>query len=141
MSPRPLPDKIDFLSVADVDRLHDESLRRFDGRPGVRERSVLESAIMMPQQGVGGSYFHEDLAALAAAYRYHIAEGQPYVDGNKRAGVAAALQFLALNGIRLDVDEMELYEVAIGCAHREGHVRLTKDDVIGFFRRNMPAAG
>ena len=141
MSLRPLPGKIDFLSVADVDRLHDESLRRFDGRPGVREPSVRESAVMMPQQGFGGRYFHEDLAAMAAAYLYHIAEGQPYTDGNKRTGVASALLFLALNGVRLEVDEMELYDVAIGCAQREGHVRLTKDDVADFFRRNMPTAG
>ncbi len=35
---------------------------------------------------------------MAAAYLYHITANHPFVDGNKRCGVAAALVFLELNG-------------------------------------------
>ena len=34
---------------------------------------------------------------MAAAYAFHIAESQGFVDGNKRAGLAAATAFLAMN--------------------------------------------
>ncbi len=35
---------------------------------------------------------------MAAAYAFHVAQNQPFVDGNKRTGLAAALVFLDLNG-------------------------------------------
>ena len=38
---------------------------------------------------------------MAAAYAYHIAQNQPFLDGNKRAGLAAAAAFLFINGIEL----------------------------------------
>ena len=38
---------------------------------------------------------------MAAAYAFHIAENQGFVDGNKRAALAAATAFLAMNGYDL----------------------------------------
>jgi len=48
-----------------------------------------------------------DIYDIAAAYAYHQAQNQPFLDGNKRAGLAAAAAFLFMNGIDLldrDVD-------------------------------------
>ncbi len=47
-----------------------------------------------------------DIYEVAAAYAYHVAQNQPFLDGNKRAGVAAAAAFLFINGIDL-LDEEE----------------------------------
>jgi death-on-curing protein len=46
---------------------------------------------------------------MAAAYAYHICSTHPFEDGNKRAAVSAMVQFLADNGLVLDVsaDEAE----------------------------------
>jgi death on curing protein len=49
-----------------------------------------------------GAYVHGDPFAMAAAYAFHIAQNQPYVDGNKRTGVVAALTFLKVNGVEVD---------------------------------------
>jgi len=51
-----------------------------------------ESAIAQPQN----VYFNGggDLYEIAAAYAFHIAESQAYLDGNKRTGVQAAVDFL-----------------------------------------------
>ena len=38
---------------------------------------------------------------MAAAYAFHIAQNQPFVDGNKRAAFAAIIVFLELNGFEL----------------------------------------
>ena len=56
----------------------------------------------MPESTFDGVYLHEDLFASAAAYAFHIAEGQPFLDGNKRTGLNAALVFLELNGRTVD---------------------------------------
>jgi death-on-curing protein len=47
-----------------------------------------------------------DVYDVAAAYAYHVAQNQPFLDGNKRAGLGAAAAFLFVNGIDL-VDREE----------------------------------
>lgn len=73
----------------------------------------------MPRATAGGEFAHEDLFAMAAAYAFHIAQNQPFVDGNKRTGLLAALVFLDLNGVvTLDPDG-RLYDAMIAVAeHR-----------------------
>ena len=63
----------------------------------------------MPRQQYGGQYLHEGMAAMAAAYLFHIAQNHPFHDGNKRAAVMSALVFLDANGTdRLpETDELE----------------------------------
>ena len=66
-----------------------------------------------------------DLADLAASYLVGFARAQGFADGNKRTGLAAALVFVAVNGIDLHVRPAELLvltmDVAIG-RKEEGEV-------------------
>lgn len=85
-----------FLDVDDVLLIHEEQLPTYGGSAGIRDRALLESAVAMPRATVGGEFAHEDLFARAAAYAFHVAQDQPFVDGNKRTGLLAALVFLDL---------------------------------------------
>ena len=89
---------IRFLSVEDVLAIHEDTIEHEGGMTGVRDPGLLESAVMMPQQRFDGQYLHNGLAAMAAAYLFHIAQNHPFHDGNKRAAVLAALVFLDVNG-------------------------------------------
>jgi death-on-curing protein len=88
----------DFLTVEDVLDLHAQQMARFGGAPGLRDPGLLESAVAMPMASLGGAWAHADLHAMAAAYAFHIAQNQPFVDGNKRTGLLAAIVFLDING-------------------------------------------
>jgi death-on-curing protein len=57
-----------FLTVEDVEDIHAESLSRFGGSDGLRDRGLLESAVGTPQAGFGGEYLHPTLFEMAAAY-------------------------------------------------------------------------
>jgi death-on-curing protein len=57
---------------------------------------------------------------MAAAYLHGIGRNHPFIDGNKRTGVAAALTFLELNGVEVDADEDAFYDLVIGIV--EGRV-------------------
>jgi death-on-curing protein len=105
-----------FLSVEEVLALHADQLRLFGGSEGIRDRGVLESAVAMPAATFDGTYLHAGLFEMAAAYAFHIAEGQPFVDGNKRTALNAALVFLDLNGWVIVDPEMRLYDGMIGFA-------------------------
>jgi Fic/DOC family len=49
----------------------------------------------------------------------NIAQNQPFVDGNKRTGLAAALVFLDLNGVEVRDQEGRLYQAMLDIAERK----------------------
>ena len=111
----------EFLTLDEILEIHDDQLQHYGGDVGIRDRGLLESAVAMPQQSFGGQYLHKDIFEMAAAYAFHVAENQPFVDGNKRTGLAAAYVFLGLNGFRLVEQDDRLYEamIAIGTRRME----------------------
>lgn len=117
---------IDFLDLEDVTTIHADQLALFGGGDGLRDVGLLESAIAQPQASFGGEYVHEDLFAMAAAYLFHIVQNHPFIDGNKRTGLLAALVFLDDNGISIESHSESLYEMTIAVA--EG--RMNKSDLI-----------
>ena len=105
--------EIRFLNLDEVLRIHTRMLRLYGGEQGVRDLSLLESAIHMPMSGMGGEYFHQDLFEMATAYAFHILMNHPFMDGNKRTGLAAAVVFLKRNGFSLRCGEPELADLMI----------------------------
>jgi death on curing protein len=107
-----------FLTVDEVQALHDDQLRRFGGSSGVRDLGALESAVATPASTFDGEFLHADLFHMAAAYAFHIAENQPFLDGNKRAALNAALVFLDINGWLVTDPELLLYDAMIAISSR-----------------------
>jgi death-on-curing protein len=105
-----------FLTLDEALLIHADQIRRYGGRPGVRDLSLLSSALAMPEASFGGLYLHTSLPEMAAAYLFHIAQNHPFLDGNKRAALATALTFLWLNHRRLEAGENELTEMVMGVA-------------------------
>jgi death-on-curing protein len=77
---------------------------------------LLASALGMPSASFDGVFLHTSIAEMAAAYLFHLAQNHPFLDGNKRTALAAALAFLWLNDWRLNAGEDELTELVIGVA-------------------------
>ncbi len=71
----------------------------------LRNKSGLISALSRPQ--VYAYYQAADIALQAAALAHGIAEGQPFVEGNKRTSLLCLLVFLQINGYRLDAPQRE----------------------------------
>lgn len=121
-----------FLSRAKIMELHSLSLQMHGGLDGLREPGLLDSALMQPEATF--FYGHGDLAAIAAAYAFHIAQNQPFIDGNKRTGMAAALTFLEGNGVDISLyDGADLYDAMIGIAEK----RFDKAALATLFRRHL----
>jgi len=106
-----------FLTREVIDNLHADSLAFFGGSSGVRDDGLLESALGSAQNA--WHYGQGDLFDVAAAYAFHIAQAQAFIDGNKRTGIAAALVFLEYNGVPSRVDDGTLYDAMIGIAERQ----------------------
>jgi len=75
-------DDVYFLTVEEVVAVHADQIDRYGGDLGLRDRGLLESAVHAAQNVA--AYIEDcDLCDLAAAYIFHLAENQPFVDGNK----------------------------------------------------------
>jgi len=120
-----------FLSLEELLQIHADQIKRYGGSPGIRDLTLLESAIAMPQSGFGDRYFHADLFEMAAAYLFHLARNHPFVDGNKRVAAAAALVFLKLNGITIHVTTADLVKTVLGVAQG----KIGKAAAADFFRK------
>lgn len=82
--------EITFLEVDDVLRIHQDQIERYGGGSELRDAGLLSSAVESPRATFDGQSLHADLYEMAGAYLFHIVQNYPFVDGNKRAGTAAA---------------------------------------------------
>src|SRR4029079_14647196 len=98
--------------------MHEDQLRMFGGSPGIRDRGGLESADATPSATFDGRFLHHGLFDMAAAYAFHLAENQPFVDGNKRTALNAALVFLDINGWIVSDPHLRLYDAMIALSRR-----------------------
>jgi death on curing protein len=110
----------DLLTLDEVLSLHAEQIRLFGGASGIRDIGLLQSAVGGVEATFDGVFLHETMFAMAAAYLYGICRNHPFLDGNKRTAVGAALTFLEMNGAEIEADEDMFYDLVIGVA--EGRV-------------------
>jgi len=121
-----------FLSIEEVLAFHLREINKLGGEPSVRDMNLLSSAVNMPKQMFGGEFVHESIYDMAAAYLFHIVKNHPFVDGNKRTGLTAAIVFLEINGIDCTADPDILYQLVIGTATNI----ISKEEIATFFRNN-----
>lgn len=121
--------------------IHDRQLAEHGGSGGVRDETLLDSALARPQQlHAYGDPAPDlaDLADLAASLAFGVARNHPFVDGNKRTAAVVCETFIALNGASLHADNLELYPMYLALA--EGSL-----DEVGFAgwlrQRIRPATG
>ncbi len=86
--------------------VHKMLLAEHGGSEGVRDQSLLESALSRPQQKLA---YDEDssLFDLAATLSFGLAKNHPFVDGNKRMALTLSLVFLEINEIEIVAPEPE----------------------------------
>jgi death on curing protein len=97
-----------WLIIDEILAFHTKQIREHGGSHGIRDKTLLESALARPQHLFAYASFESDIFLLAAAYAYGIAKNHPFVDGNKRTAMTSAGVFLILNEHTLEVPEIEM---------------------------------
>jgi death-on-curing protein len=110
--------------------IHDALLAEFGGAPGIRDESLLESALARPLN----LWPHEkpNLFRLAAAYTHGIVKNHPFVDGNKRTGYVIGGIFLERNGHKLNASEEEATAAIMSLAGNQ----ITEEGFARWLRAN-----
>lgn len=99
--------------------LHEQSIAAYGGGSGVRDMEGLESAINRPFATWGGENLYKDVYEQAAAIGESIVMNHPFVDGNKRTGLALMYAVLRLEGIILNATPDETYQFVVDLATGE----------------------
>jgi death on curing protein len=120
----------EFLDVDDVLELHADQIAEHGGSDGVRDLGLLESAVAQPMAKFDGQFLHQDLFQMAAALHFSLVSNHPFIDGNKRTAVLAALTFLGINGHSIGREHRVLLDLTLEVA--EG--RVSEDAVTELFR-------
>lgn len=101
----------EWITIADVLAIHDEQIAEHGGSDGVRDMSVIESAVARPRHLMSFGEPVPDMAALAASLAFGLAKNHGFVDGNKRTSAAATEAFLNLNGCNFTASDEEIVQV------------------------------
>ncbi len=88
--------------------LHQELLDQTGGSSGIRDEGLLESAIQTPFQSFDNDDLYPSIQQKAARLAFGLVKNHAFVDGNKRISAHTMLVFLALNGIELAYEQVEL---------------------------------
>jgi death on curing protein len=118
-----------WVDKTEVLVIHDRQLAEHGGSAGVRDESLLESALARPRNLLAYSEESVSLYRLGAAYSSGISSNHPFVDGNKRTALVVSYLFLALNGIEIKAVREDAYLTFLGLA--EGVV--SEDDLARWF--------
>lgn len=121
-----------WVSTNVVLAIHEEQIAEHGGMPGLRDESLLLSALARPQHLA--AYGEPDIAGLAAAYAFGIARNHPFLDGNKRTALTvAAGVFLPLNGYKLDALDADTVRSMLALANGS----MSEADFATWLRSNI----
>ena len=101
-----------FLTAEYVIRLNRQFMEGANEHFAVLFFGTLEGCIEKIQRILFGVELHPDIYEKAAALMHCIITRSPFENGNKRTGMAAALTFLEMNGIVVDINFAEGVELS-----------------------------
>jgi death on curing protein len=114
-----------YLLPEQVLFIHARLISETGGLHGVRDLTMLESAVARPQASSEGKDLYADVFAKAAPLLDSLINNHPFLDGNKRTGFVSAGLFLRMNGYRIKAGNKRVENFTLAIA-----VKKTKlDDV------------
>lgn len=120
-----------WIDDALVLAIHDRQIVEHGGAGGLRDESLLHSALGRPLHHL--AYAGSDSIELAAMYTAGIVQNHPFVDGNKRTGFVVGVLFLELNGYRFVANEtaaaQAILELAAGTIDEMGFCAFLRANV------------
>lgn len=123
-----------WIDERDALALHDRLIALFGGAAGLRDGTLLQSALARPRQ-IFAYAEAADLVDMAAALIAGIVRNHPFVDGNKRTGFVLGVLFLELNGLRFTASEADaantIINLAAGTLDEAGLIAFLRGNVMG----------
>ena len=105
-----------YLTAEQVLFIHYRLVGETGGEHGVRDLGLLKSAIARPPATFDRQELYPDIFEKAAALMESLINNHPFVDGNKRTGIACAVLFLQQNGVSFSAKNADLEKFTLRVA-------------------------
>lgn len=105
-----------MIDLQEVFEIHQVLIQEFGGSQGVRDESLLKSAIERPFSGFGETEFYPTPEEKAGAILESIVKNHPFIDGNKRTGYVLMRLILMQFGKDIIATQNEKYEFVVSVA-------------------------
>lgn len=122
---------IRYLLPEQVLFIHSRLIQSTGGAHGIRDLSMLLSALGRPQATFDGNDLYDGLFSKAASLMDSLIRNHPFVDGNKRTAIAAAALFVQLNDYSLVVANEEMARFTLACAQS----KVTLEEISAWLRQ------
>jgi death-on-curing protein len=120
-----MPSRI-YPTVAETIETHRLLIEEFGGLQGIRDRGLLESAVLRTQNG-----YYGNLIEQASALMESLTNNDAFLDGNKRVGFVITDAMLRANGYFLDVEPDEAHKLITEALEKNAFRFLMICDWIG----------
>jgi death-on-curing protein len=104
------------LTKEQVKRLHKKLLDNTGGLDGIRDESILDSALAAPFQTFDSVELYPSTVAKIARMVYSLVCNHPFIDGNKRIGVYMMLVLLEINHITAEFTDDDVIHIGLELA-------------------------
>ena len=122
-----------YLNQNQVLKLHDRIIKEFGGIHGIRNETLLTSALANPLQTFAGLDLYPTIVDKTVQLCFGIIKNHPFLDGNKRLGLHLMLILVHINGLKLDIAHDELidiiFKVADGTFNRQDFLQALKEKI------------
>lgn len=105
--------EIKHLDIIEVYFIHEKMLETGGGQSGIRDFSLIHSAVERPKTSFGEKMLYPNIWFQAAALIQSLIKNHAFNDGNKRTGYFSTLRFLNINNYDIKVTKQELIEFTI----------------------------
>ena len=105
--------EIKYLEIDEVYNIHEKMLKVGGGRFGIRDFTLIHSAVERPKASFAGRMLYHDIWFQAAALIQSLIKNHPFEDGNKRTGFFSMLRFLNINGYDIKAAKKEIIRFAL----------------------------
>ena len=111
--------------------LHQMIAQETGGSVGIRDVSLLESALDSAYATFAGEELYKTKEEKAAKLGFSLISNHAFVDGNKRIGVYVMLTFLEAEGIKMTCTNEDV--VTLGLSVASGEMKY--DEILGWIRK------
>lgn len=105
------------LDKEQIKRLHKKLLDATGGLDGIRDETMLDSALSTAFQTFDGMELYPSTTAKIARIAYGLVCNHPFVDGNKRIGVYVMIVLLELNQIEVAFSDDDVIQIGLELAN------------------------
>ena len=123
-----------WVSKKAVLDIHGAQLAEHGGSDGIRDETLLDSALAKPLN-VFADADQPDIFRLAASYAFGIARNHAFVGGNKRTALVVSITFLDRNGWDIVAPKEDVYFTFLHLADGS----LTEEELTAWFTKHAVA--